>query len=547
MPVKFGQDARQRLLAGINMLADTVAVTLGPKGRNVCIEKPFGGPTVTKDGVSVAKEVELPDPYEQMGVLLVREVASKTSDDAGDGTTTATVIARKLCVEGLKLVESGYTPVALKRGMEKAGSLVVDNIVGLSLPVKSQQDIENTATVAANGDSFVGKLIAEAVAKVGKDGVVNIEDGKGTNTTIEATDGMQIGRGWVNPNFCFDQERQESVLLEPYIFVLENPLTACRPIVDLLDAVINSTRPLLIIAPDFGGEALPLFTQNQKVLPTVLVRVPGLGMQQEALLQDIAVLTGATYITPKTGIALGDVTLDMLGSARHVRVTAKDMVILDGVGKQEDVDLRIKMLQADIASSGSEFDNDKIRERIGKLLGGICVIKVGAHSELAVRELKGRLEDALYATQASIAEGVVAGGGVTLMRAAWEVADAYESYTLGDVPSENAPPGEGTYPVGLEELAGFNLVLAACEEPFKYILKNAGACGDVWAERLKVSEYQFDPGVGVDANDLVMKNLLDVGIIDPTRVVRCAVRNAVSVVATFLMTDAVLSKRKLEK
>ena len=327
------------------------------------------------------------------------------------------------------LGESGYNPAVLKRGMEKAGSLVVENIMGLSLPIKSQQDIENAATVAANGDSVVGSLIAEAVAKVGKDGIVNIEDGQGTTTTIEATDGMRIDKGWANPNFCLNQERQESVLDNPYVFVLENPLTACRPIVDLLDQVIKTRRPLLIIAPDFGGEALPLFTQNQKVLPAVLVKAPGFGTQQEATLQDIAVLTGAALVTPKTGIALGDVTLDMLGTARHIKVTAKETTILDGAGKQEDVDLRVKMLQAEIAQSGSEFDNDKIRERIGKLLGGICVIKVGAHSELAVRELKGRLEDALYATQASIAEGVVAGGGVTCMRAAWKALEEFSFLT----------------------------------------------------------------------------------------------------------------------
>ena len=388
----------------------------------------------------------------------------------------------------------------------------------------------------------MGKLIAEAVAKVGRDGVVNIEDGKGTNTFIETSDGMVINGGWANSNFCLNQEQQETVFENPLIFVLETPLTACRPIVDLLDSVIKTQRPLVIIAPDFGGETLPLFAQNQKVLPAVLVKAPGFGTQQELLLQDIAVLTGAKLVTPKTGIALGEITLEMFGSAGHVKVTAKETVIVDGAGSQEDIDLRIKMIQAEIKQSGSEFDRDKMRERMGKLLGGVCVIKVGAHSELAVKELKGRLEDALYATQSSIAEGVVTGGGLSLLRAAINVKQDYEDFL--------EEPDQSKYdvsrmPSGDAEVAGFLLVLGSCGEPLKQILTNAGANGEYWKALLELTETEQH--VGVDATDLVVKNMLQAGILDPAKVVRSTIQNAVSIVSTFLLMEAAIAKKTAEK
>jgi chaperonin GroEL len=540
MTIKYGSDARKRLLVGVNTLADAVSVTLGPRGRNVCLEKKFGNPLITKDGVSVAKEIELEDPWENMGCMLVREVASKTSDDAGDGTTTATVIARELCVAGMKLVEAGIAPVALKRGMDKAAAWVVEEIYSVSLPIKSQMDIENIATISANGDREIGKIIAEAVAKVGKDGVVNIEDGKGTTTTMEATDGMQIDRGWFNPIFCLDLEHQESLLENPLIFVLEQPLTACRPMLNLLNAVVETQRPMVIIAPDFGGEAVPLFAQNlqRNVLKVVLIKAPGFGIQQEAVLLDIATLTGATLVTPKTGLALGEVTLEHLGSARLVRLTASTTTIVDGGGTQEAINERLKMIRGEISKTGSEYDTDKLRERLGKLLGGVCVIKVGAHSEMAVKELKARMEDALYATQASIDEGIVPGGGAAYMRASWRVGGVYQAVLSGDL--EDLP---GPMPEGPEETAGFKLVLRACEAPFKQILRNAGANGDVWLERLEAMT-DADDGVGVDALDLTIKNLLEVGIVDPTKVARCAVVNAVSAVGTILTTEAVIHKDK---
>jgi len=544
MTIRFSSDARKRLLSGVNTLADAVAVTLGPRGRNVCLAKTFGGPLITKDGVSVAKEIELEDRYENMGCLLVREVASKTSDDAGDGTTTATVLARDLCVEGMRLVEAGLAPVALKRGMDKAGAWLVEQIYSISLPIKTQQDIENIATVSANGDREIGKVIAEAVAKVGRDGVVNIEDGKGTNTVLEATDGMKIDRGWFNPVFCLDGERQETVLENPFILVMETPLTACRPMVNLLNAVVESQRPLLIIAPDFGGEALPLFAQNlqHKILTAILVKAPGFGHNQEALLQDIATLVGATLVTPKTGVTLDEVTLEQLGSARTVRVTAQNTTIVDGGGKQEEIDERIRMIKAEIARSGSEFDNDKMRERMGKLLGGVCVIKVGAHSEVAVKELKARMEDALYATQASIDEGVVPGGGASYLKAAWRVGNMLDACLGGDLED---PPGP--MPVGDEELAGFRLVLRACAAPMVRILDNAGEKGEVWVERLDAAcnDDDGDIGLGIDATDVKIKNLFEAGIVDPTKVARCAITNAISAVGTLLTTEAVISKGKV--
>lgn len=535
MAIQHGMEARKGIMAGVNALTDAVVVTLGPKGRNVCSEKTFGPPLITKDGVSVAKEIELADQWENIGARLIREAASKTSDDAGDGTTTATVLARKLCQDGMKLVEAGLPPVALKRGMDKAAAWVVERLIGLSMPVKSQQDIQNIATISANGDVEVGKLIADAVAKVGKDGVVNIEDGRGTSTVMEATDGMLLDRGWFHPEFCLDPERQESVMENPMIFVLDQPLTACRPLVNLLNSVVESQRPFFIIAHDFGGEALPLFIQNRKagILTTVCIKAPGFGLKQKAILQDIAALVGATLVSADVGIALGDVTPDMLGSARKVRVTGKETVIVDGGGTQEAIDERVTMIRGEMSQTGSEYELDALRERMGKLLGGVCAIKVGAHSELAVKELKARMEDALYATKASIDEGIVPGGGAAYLHAALWVGGLWAKGALKD-----------DLPQGDTEEAGFKLVLKACEEPMKAIVRNAGSNGTLWVERVKESE---DPEVGVDATDMTMKNLFEAGILDPLKVARSAVANAVSVAGTLLTTEAAIAKGRPAK
>lgn len=539
MSTKYGESLRNAMLSGVNQLADAVAVTLGPRGRNVCLEKNVGTPLVTKDGVSVAKEIELEDPWENIGARLVREVASKTSDDAGDGTTTATILARFVANEGHKLVAAGIPPVGMKRGMDKAVRLIVDQVMGMSLPIKTAADIENVATISANGDRAIGKLIADAVAKVGKDGVVNIEEGKNISTVIEATDGMKLDRGWVNPEFCADGNAQETVLHDPYVLVTDLTVSSVRPLLPILEQLVKDRKSLLILAADFSGDSIPTFVMNLKnnTLLSCLVKAPGFGVQQEHILQDLAVLTGATLITKNLGMSFDGITLDMLGRAARVRINAKETVITDGGGSPQALDERITQLRAEIDRTGSEYDADKIRERLGKLMGGVCVIKVGAPTETAMKELKARMEDALYATKASIDEGVVAGGGTTLIRAAQLVSDLYEhrndlededKYLLDYMPEDDTP-----------EVFGFNLVLKACEEPLRCIMRNAGSSGDVWVERVKGAD---DPFVGVDATDLKLKNMLEAGILDPAKVTRSALANAVSVASTLLTTEAGIHK-----
>ena len=542
MATLHGTDARKKMLAGVNKLADAVAVTLGPRGRNVCLEKHFGSPTITKDGVSVAKEIDLPDPWENLGAKLVKEVASKTSDDAGDGTTTATVLARHLFVDGNRLVEAGFAPVALKRGMDKACALVVDQIIGLSLPVKDQAHIENVATVSANGDRAIGKIIAEAVAKVGKDGVVNIEEGRNDKTTIETTDGMKLDRGWAHPAFCLDQGGQESILHDALVLVTDIEVSAIRPMLPMLEQVVKDNRPLFIIASDFTGEALPTFLQNLQKGQFVsqCVKGPGFGDNQRNVLEDVAILTGAEFVTKQKGMTLtaeGGLNPSWLGKAGRIRVTAKDTIITDGGGNPEGVDKRIAQIKAEIGRSGSEYDKDKLRERMGKLLGGICVVKVGAPTELGMKELKARMEDALYATKASIDEGVVPGGGVTLIRAADSIKSLVEGRASGELSEEEMPSSE--LPEGSDETAGFNLVLRACEEPFRQIVKNGGKSGAVMLEKVR---DQKDEMVGLDVNDFQFKNMVEAGILDPVKIVRNAISNAVSIASTMLTTEAATRK-----
>lgn len=542
MATRYGTDVRKRMLEGVNKLADAVAVTLGPRGRNVCLEKPFGSPLVTKDGVSVAKEVNLADPWEDMGAKLVKEVASKTSDEAGDGTTTATVLARHLLVAGVKLVEAGFAPVAMKRGMDKACTLIVDQIIGLSLPVKEQAHIENVATISANGDREIGRIVAQAVAKVGKDGVVNIEEGRNDKTTIETTDGMKLDRGWMHAAFCLDAATQESILHDAMVLVTDLDVSAIRPMVPLIEAVMQERKPLLVIAADFQGEALPTFIQNLQrgQFVSQLIKAPGFGDHQRNVLEDIAVLTGAEFITKQKGMALtpeSGLGLAWLGKAGRVRVTSKDTIITDGGGSTEAVDKRVAAIKAEIDRSGSEYDKDKLRERMGKLLGGICVVKVGAPSELAMKELKARMEDALYATKASIDEGVVPGGGVTLIRAATYVKALASSKAAGTLSEEELPATE--LPEGPDETVGFDLVLRSCEEPFRQIVKNGGKSGGVMVEKLKELD---DEMMGLDVTDFEWKNMMDAGIIDPVKIVRNAISNAVSIASTMLTTEAATRK-----
>jgi chaperonin GroEL len=493
--------------------------------------------------VSVAKEIELPDPWENMGVRLVREAASKTSDDAGDGTTTATVLARFLANEGNKLVEAGFAPVPLKRGMDKAAALLVEQIVALASPVKEQSQIENVATISANGDRKVGRIIAEAVAKVGKDGVVNIEEGRNTDTIIEATDGMRLDRGWLTPELCMDGGAQESILHDTYVLVTDHEVSAIRPFVSVLEQIMKEKKPLFIMAPNFDGQAIPTFTQNlQKgVFVAQLVKAPGFGNNQRDVLQDLAILTGATFISKELGMSLNDgLTLEMLGKAGRIRVTAKDTIITDGGGTQEAVDARCEQIKGEIGRTGSEYDSDKLRERLGKLLGGVCTVKVGASTETEMKELKGRMEDALYATKASIDEGVVAGGGTTLIRAAQLVEGLIASHGEGEVSEDDLPAS--MVPAGDEEWAGYKLVLRSCSEPLRQIVKNGGQSGSVYVQRVQEIE---DEMVGLDATDFEFKNMLEAGILDPVKVVRATLVNAVSVASMMLTTEAMT--RKSEK
>jgi chaperonin GroEL len=529
------------MLIGVNKLADAVAITLGPKGRNVCLQKTFGSPLVTKDGVSVAKEIELHDPWENMGARLVREAATKTSDDAGDGTTTATVLARFLVNEGNKLVEAGFAPVPFKRGMDKATALLVDQIIGFALPVREQKEIESVATISANGDRKIGKIIAEAVAKVGKDGVVNIEEGRNMETVIEATDGMQLGRGWLTPNLCMDEGAQESVLHDAYVLVTDHQITSVRPFIKVLEQIMKEKKPLFILAPNFDGDTIPTFVQNlhQGIFVAQLVKAPGFGDNQRNILEDIACLTGATFVSKEKGMSLNDgLTIEMLGRAQRIRVTSKDTIITDGAGDQAAIDARIEQIKGEISRTGSEYDSDKLRERLGKLLGGVCVVKVGAATETEMKELKARMEDALYATKASIDEGVVAGGGTTLIRAAQRVEALMAEYldakdTLEEVLEEkDAPHGD-------EEWAGFKLVLRACEEPLRQIVQNGGQSGDVHVHQVK---GYGEESWGIDASDFQYKDMIEAGILDPVKVVRSCIVNAVSVASTMLTTEVMLRK-----
>lgn len=531
MSINFGQDARSRMLRGINQLANAVVVTMGPRGRNVCMEKAFGGPTITKDGVSIAKEIELPDPVENLGCRLIREAASKTSDDAGDGTTTSTLLARYLVVQSFKRVSSSFSPVAYNRGAVKAVPLLIDAIRANSYAVKTPADIENVARISANGDAEIARTIASAVARVGRDGVVNIEEGKGTETVIETTDGMQLDRGWIHPSFCLDEEAQESVLQNPYVLVTDRPLQSARPILPLLEELLRLEASLVIIAPDFVGDTVGTFFRNLGKLKTQLIKAPSFGQTQTDLLGDIAALTGATFVSKEIGIDLESVALEDLGRLTSCRVTSKDTTLIDS-GSQDSsaVKERITQIKALIERSGSEYDKDKLRERLSKLMGGVCVIRVGAGSELEMKEKKARMEDALYATKASIDEGVVPGGGLALLRAAEVVRDLVDNH------ADELSPEE--LPQGLDEWVGFDTVLNACAEPLRQITTNAGLVGDLWVAKVQeLGELE-----GLDLADLQVKNLLDAGIIDPTKVVVSALVNAVSVAGTILTTEAAITK-----
>jgi len=526
MAVQYGLQARRNLLRGVNKLADAVMVTLGPKGRNVCLEKNFGSPFITKDGVSVAKEIELEDPWENMGSRIIREAASKTSEDVGDGTTTSVVLARFIAVEGMKRIEAGFSPVQFKRGMEKAVNLLCEIISNAAIPVKDQQSIENVATISANGDRAIAKIIAEAVAKVGRDGVVNIEEGRTTETVIETTDGMKLDRGWISSGFCFDSEKQESVLENPYVLVTDHAMTNVRILLPILDEIMKMGGSLLILAPDFQGEVIPTFYVNREKLRTQLIKAPAFGLTQTNILEDVAVLTGATFISKVMGMGLDGLKLESLGKLGSAKITAKETILVDGAGSQDAIDARVTQIRGEIEASGSEYDKDKLRDRMSKLLGGVCVIKVGAVSELAMKETKSRMEDALYATKASIEDGIVEGGGFAYLAAVETLRN-----NMGDITAELLPET-------MDEKAGFDTVLLACDEPLRQIVENAGFVGDLYVEKAK------ENGMGFDVTDMVMKDLLEAGIVDPTKVVCSALINAVSIAGILLTTEASIHKDK---
>ena len=527
MPIKYGTDARRALKVGVDALADVVKVTLGPRGRNVALEKTFGDPLVTKDGVSVAKEIELSDKFENMGVQLLLEVASTTSDNAGDGTTTATVLGQDIFHQGMKLIEAGAAPTSLKRGMDLACEQIVEAVIGMSHPITGPQDIENVATISANGDREIGKTLADCVTKVGNDGVINIEEGHATHIEVDTVEGLQFDRGWITNNF--DLEGKGEVILEDCrILVTDIKIGNPQPIVPMLNALLAEQVPLLILSPDFEPVAIQTFVQNQSKFKSCLVKAPGFGAAQKDTLEDICALVGASFVSASLGhtfeSVFADGDLSALGSAAKVVVTAKHTTILDGGGDDEDIDTRISSLRVQIERSGSEYDRDKLKDRLGKLQGGICVIRVGAQSEVEMKERKARLEDALYATRASIEEGVVPGGGTALLRAAQRVR------------------AEGDYPEGDDEGMGFNIVLNACEAPLRQILMNAGYSADIFIQRILESD-NIMTGVDVSLPDPALVDMVKSGILDCTKVCRNTITNAVSAVGTMLTTECMISKK----
>lgn len=530
MPIQYASDARKSLKAGVDKLANVVKVTLGPRGRNVAIEKTFGDPLVTKDGVSVAKEIELEDKFENMGVQLVLEVASTTSDNAGDGTTTATVLGQAIFERGMKLIEAGVAPVALKRGMDLACEEVVSQVIGMGHPVEGQDDIEAVATVSANGDKLIGKTIAECVAKVGNDGVINIEEGQGLTIEVDTIEGLQFNQGWVSSHF--NPAGGPSVALENCrVLVTDHKVASPTPLIPMLESLLTASpgTPLLIIAPDYETPAIATFAQNQGQLRSCLVKAPGFGYQQSEHLKDIAALVGARFVSKDLGetfeSAFSEGSLDALGAAEVVKVTAKDTTILGGAGSEEEIEARMDQIRGEIDRSGSEYDRDKLKDRLGRLQGGICVIKVGALSEVEMKERKARLEDALFATRASIDEGVVPGGGTALLYAADAVRDVVE------------PPEDE------DEALGFGLVLDVCREPICQILRNAGVSPDIYVETLR-GDSDIKQGIDASGLDPEYVDMVERGILDPVKVVRNAIANAVSAVGTMLTTECMIAKPK---
>ena len=516
--IVYSENSRQAILRGVNQLADAVKVTLGPKGRNVVLEKKFGGPTITKDGVTVAKEVELKDPLENMGAQMVREVASKTSDVAGDGTTTATILAQCLFREGVKAVAAGANPMALKRGIEQAVEKVVEEVQKLSAKVEDNAKVAQVGTISANGDTRIGEIIAEAMTKVGKDGVITVEESKTMATELQTVEGMQFDRGYLSPYFVTDPDRMEAVLEEPYILIHEKKISNMKDLLPLLEQIARSGKPLLIVAEEVEGEALATLVVNKLrgTLNTCAVKAPGFGDRRKAMLEDIAILTGGKAIMEETGIKLEGVRIEDLGRAKRVVVDKDNTTIIDGAGSPKAIEGRIKQLRAQIEETTSDYDREKLQERLAKLAGGVAVIKVGAATETEMKEKKARVEDALHATRAAVEEGIVPGGGVALLRAAKALANLKL---------------EG------DEQIGVDMVKRACEEPLRQIVANAGFEGAIVAEKIRSSD---NPNFGFNAQTGVYEDLVAAGVIDPTKVTRTALQNAASIAALMLTTEAMI-------
>ncbi len=513
--IVFGEDSRQGILAGVNKLANTVKVTLGPKGRNVVLEKKFGGPTVTKDGVTVAKEVELEDKIENMGAQMVREVASKTSDDAGDGTTTATILAQAIFGGGVKSVAAGANPMSIKRGIDAATAKVVEAISELARPVEGQA-VSQVASISANSDQAIGDIIAEAMGKVGKDGVITVEEGKSMATELDVVEGMQFDRGYLSPYFVTDQDSMECVLENAVILIHEKKLSNMKDMLPLLEATSRSGQPLLIIAEDVEGEALATLVVNKLrgTLNVAAVKAPGFGDRRKAMLEDVAILTGGQAIFEETGIKLDGVQMEDLGSAARIVIDKDNTTIVEGAGGKEAIEGRVKQLRAQVEETTSDYDREKLQERLAKLVGGVAVIRVGAATETEMKEKKARVEDAMHATRAAVEEGIVPGGGVTLVRAA---------ATLADLKLDDE-----------DEQTGVNIVKTALESPLRWIAQNAGQEGAIVCERVRESEGSH----GYNAQSDEYCDLIEAGVIDPAKVTRTALQNAASIAGLMLTTEA---------
>jgi chaperonin GroEL len=515
--IVYSDSTRQAILRGVNQLADTVKVTLGPLGRNVVLDKKFGGPTITKDGVTVAKEIELKDPLENMGAQMVKEVASKTSDIAGDGTTTATILAQAIFREGVKAVTAGASPMALKRGIDKAVEVVVAGVQKLSMPVSGDM-IAQVGSISANSDSAIGDVIAEAMNKVGKDGVITVEESKTMTTELQTVEGMQFDRGYLSPYFVTDPDRMECVLEDPYILVQEKKISSMKDLLPVLEQIARVGKPLLIISEDVEGEALATLVVNKLrgTINVCAVKAPGFGDRRKAMLEDISTLTGGKAIMEEMGTKLEDVKLADLGSARRVTVTKDNTTIIDGAGEAKSIEGRIKQLRAQVEETTSDYDREKLQERLAKLAGGVAIIKVGAATETEMKEKKARVEDALHATRAAVEEGIVPGGGVALLRA---------SLALDDLKLED------------DEQFGVRIVRRACEEPVRQIVANGGMEGAIVLEKIKL---QTDGNFGYNAATDQYEDLVKSGVVDPTKVTRTALQNAASIASLMLTTEAMI-------